>query len=117
MLNANIRSLYKIFDAFKNVLDCCKIDFEVIGLVKSWLKDKPLDYFHMDGCSLEFSNRKNGRCGGVCLYISDRMKYNIRYDIAQINHPENVETVFVEIERTGSKNIVVSVIYKPQAKM
>ena len=113
MLNANIRSLYKNFDSFKDVLDCCKIDFEVIGLVETWLKDKPLDYFHMDGYSLEFSNRKNGRCGGACLYISDRMKYNIRHDLAEINHPENVETVFVEIERMGLKNIVVGVIYRP----
>ena len=45
------------------------------------------------------------------------MKYNIRHDLAQMNHPANVETVFVEIERMGSKNIVVGVIYKPQAKM
>ena len=43
MLNANIRSLYKNFDSFKDVLDCCKIDFEVIGLVETWLKDKPLN--------------------------------------------------------------------------
>ena len=58
MLNANIRSLYKNFDSFKDVLDCCKTDSEVIGLVETWLKDKPLDYFHMDGYNLEFSNRK-----------------------------------------------------------
>ena len=39
----------------------------------------------------------------MSIYISDRMKYNIRHDLAEINHPENVETVFVEIERMGSK--------------
>ena len=55
MLNANTRSLYKNFDSFKDVLDCCKIDFEVIELVETWSRDKPLDYFHMDGSGLEFS--------------------------------------------------------------
>ena len=113
LLNANIRSLYKNFDSFKDVLDSCKINFDVIGLVETWLRDKPLDYFYMDGYSLEFSNRKKGRCGGACIYINDKIKYHIRNDLAEINHPENVETVFVELEQTGSKNIVVGVIYRP----
>ena len=106
MLNANIRSLGKKFDSFKDVLSCSKMQFEIIGLVETWLKDKPFDYFHLDGYSLEFNNRKLGKGGGVCLYIKNDMKYHVRNDLAEINHPENVESLFVEIERTGLKNII-----------
>ena len=31
MLNANIRSLGKIFDSFKDVLSCSKMQFKIIG--------------------------------------------------------------------------------------
>ena len=33
--------------------------------------------------------------------------------MAQINHPEHVESLFVEIEHTGSKNVIAGVIYRP----
>ena len=41
------------------------------------------------------------------------MKYHVRNELAEINHPENVESLFVEIERTGLENIIISVIYRP----
>ena len=41
------------------------------------------------------------------------MKYHIRHDLAQVSHPENVESLFIEIELTGSKNVIVGVIYRP----
>ena len=113
ILNANIRSLDKNLDSFKDLLYCSELNFEIIGLVETWLKDKPQDYFHLNGYGLEFNNRKNGRGGAVCLYIKNDMKYHIRHDLAQIKHPEHVESLFVEIERTGSKNVIAGVICRP----
>ena len=79
--------------------------------METLLKDKPFDYFHLDGYSLEFNNWKLGKGGGgVCLYIKNDMKYHVRNDLSEINHPENVESLFVEIERTGLKNIIIGVI-------
>ena len=69
MLNANIRNLDKNFDSFKDLFHCSSMNFGIIGLVETWLKGKPRDYFHLYGDSLEFNNRINGRGGGVCLYI------------------------------------------------
>lgn len=46
MLNANNRGPSKNFDCFKNVLTCSKMQFEIIGLVETWLKDKPFEHFH-----------------------------------------------------------------------
>lgn len=56
MLGVNIRSLYKNCDAFKDFLHCTEMNFEIIGLVETWLKDKPQDYFKLDGFNLELIN-------------------------------------------------------------
>ena len=45
LLNANIRSLDKNLDSFKDLLYCSELNFEIIGLVETLLKDKPQDYF------------------------------------------------------------------------
>ena len=102
MLNANIRSLNKNVDSFKDFINTSTMQFGIIGLVETWLKDKPLDYFNLSGYNLEFQNRikKRGmRGGGVCLYIKDDIKYTLRNDLQQIKHPDNVESIFIEIER------------------
>ena len=44
------------------------------------------------------------------------MKYHIRRGLAQIRHPEKVESLFIETERTGSKNVIVGVIYRPPSQ-
>ena len=46
------------------------------------------------------------------VYKND-MKYHVRNDLAEINHPENVEILFVEIKLTELKNIIIGVIYRP----
>ena len=46
MLNVNVRSIYKTLILF--FLHGSKMNFNIIGLVESCLKDKPLDYFHLD---------------------------------------------------------------------
>jgi exonuclease III len=89
------------------------MNFGIIGLVETWLKDKPHDYFKLKGYNMEFQNRPKKGGGGVCLHIKDNIKYHVRNDLEQIKHPENVETLFIEIEKTGSKNIVIGVVYRP----
>ena len=64
-------------NSFKDLLHCSSMNFGIIGLVETWLKDKPHDYFHLDGYSLEFNNRINDRSGGVCLYI--KKQYEISH--------------------------------------
>ena len=89
------------------------LQFGIIGLVETWLKDKPLNYFNLSGYNLEFQNRSKKRGGGVCLYIKDDIKYMSRNDLQQIKHPDNVESIFIEIERPCLKNIVIGNMYRP----
>ncbi len=113
MLNANIRSLYKNVDAFKDFICTSQINFEIIGLVETWLQDKPQEYLKLPGYNLEFQNRAGKKGGGVCLYIKDNVNYHVRNDFQQIKHPEYVESVFIEIERPYSKNVVIGNVYRP----
>ncbi len=113
MLNINIRSLYKNFDSLKDFIHCTQTNFDIIGLVETWFKDIPPEYFNLTGYNLEFQNRVNKTGGGVCLYIKDDIKYKVRTDLQEIKCPENVEVLFIEIDRPNSKNIVVGVVYRP----
>ena len=102
LLNVKIRSINKNFDSLKEFLHSTSVDFNIISLVESWLKDKPHGYFHLDGYNLECANRqsdKGGGGGGVCLFIKEELKYVVRNDLSKIKHPLNTETLFIEIER------------------
>ena len=73
----------------------------------------PTDYLKLNGYHTEFQNRDKKRGGGVCLYIKDGIKYKVRDDLAKLDHPNYVESLFIEIEKSGLKNIVVGVMYRP----
>ena len=49
LLNVNIKSMNTNFDSLKEFLHGTSVDFNIIGLVESWLEDKPHGYFHLDG--------------------------------------------------------------------
>ena len=57
------------------------------------------------------TNRQNEGGGGVCLYIDENVAYSLRNDLHRIKHPEYTESLFIEIERNKSKNIVVGIVY------
>ena len=113
LLCSNIRSVNKNFDSFKELLSETDVRFPIIGLVETWFKDKPHDYYHLNGYSLESCNRINKKGGGVCLYVDEDISYNVRHDINELNKLKYTESLFVEIEKSKSQNIVVGIVYRP----
>ena len=59
---------------------------------------------------MEFTNRVNREKGGVCLYISDEIKYTLRKDLCKAN--ENFESCFVKIDNPDSRNTLIGVVYR-----
>ena len=47
--------------------------------------------------------------GGVCMFISEELKYKLRTDLCQAN--SNYESCFIEIENKN-KNVIVRVVYR-----
>ena len=78
LLNVKIRSLYKKFESLKGFLQESNMNFNIIGLVETWLKDRPHEYFKMEGYNLELTNRQNKGGGGFCLYIDENIAYSLR---------------------------------------
>ena len=52
--------------------------------------------------------------GGVCMFISEELKYKLRTDLCQAN--SNYESCFIEIENKN-KNVIVGVVYRAQTSI
>ena len=50
------------------------------------MKSKPTDYYNIPGYNIEYTNRIGQEKGGVCLFISDKVKYTLRSDICIANN-------------------------------
>jgi len=108
-LNANIRSLSKNFEQLKECLKILNCEFNIIGLSETHLKEKPND-FSLSGYNIEYTNRVDREKGGVCMYVSNKIKYKLRKDLCKAT--SNYESCFIEIENKNDKNIVVGVVYR-----
>ena len=108
-LNVNIRSLSKNLDSLRECIKSLDCKFDIIGISETHLKDKPNDLLGIDGFNIEYTNRTGREKGGVCMYISEELKYNLRTDLCQAN--PNYESCFIEIENKN-KNVIVGVVYR-----
>ena len=59
---------------------------------------------------MEFVNRVGREKGGVCIYVTNKVKYKTRKDLCIAN--SNYEACFIEIEKKNAKNILVGVVYR-----
>ena len=107
LLNVNIRILSKIFDSLKEYLISLDCEFALIGVSETHFKDKPNEIDNIPGFNVEYINRNGREKGGVCLYISDNIKYKLRTDLCEAN--SNYESCFIEVE-CKTKNIVAGVV-------
>jgi hypothetical protein len=91
-------------------LDLLNFQFSILGFTETWLHENSPP-FKIDGYNLISNNRKDEAGGGVALYIHDSLIFNLGNDV----FPDNniCESLFIKIPRSGQKNIIVGVIYKP----
>ena len=69
------------------------------------------DLFHLPGYNFISRHRKQTKCGGVGMYISDKCNYITRDDISRfVEH--SFESVFVEVLVNHTVNIIVGEIYR-----
>ena len=111
ILHINSRSLNNNFDSLVTLLTTVNnFPFSVIGVTETWLHSNSAPLFHLNNYHMVRVDRPQGRRGGgVALYISDQLQFNIRHDIA----PNECESLFIEIDNIKTRNIVVGVIYRP----
>lgn len=74
----NIRSLRKNFDEFNLYrLEHAK-NYEIIGIVESWIKEDEAFRYKLDNYELYVQERPNERSGGVALYIRSDLSCNVQ---------------------------------------
>ena len=107
----SIRSLSNKFERPSNFLGQVRVKFPIIGISETWLDD----YYHFSdtaGYNFLHKPRVNRIGGGVGLYIGEHLNYKERHDLA-FPEDKSAESLFVEINRTKEKNIIVGIIYRP----
>ncbi|XP_071948693.1 uncharacterized protein [Antedon mediterranea] len=114
---------YQIIRSLKNKVTCYKTElvshllankFQIVGLCETWLNDTILDAeLAVPGFHLHRRDRDDGRRGGgVLLLVSDDFQSK-RLDIVNCH---NLEAIFVEIQASRRKKLIVGVIYRPPDK-
>ena len=98
-MHLNIRSLPGKFDKLKlllSQLDNVNVNIDFILICETYLIERNHDLYHLPGYTFISRHRKQTKCGGVGMYISDKYNYIIRDDISLIVE-HSFESVFVEV--------------------
>ena len=113
LFHLNIRSLSRNYDNFTSFLANTDGKFSIMRVSETWLKDSGYS-FDIMGYDFIHNPRPNRIGGGVGIYINNDLEYKSRPDLAlpDISSP-STESLFIEIRRSLSKNIIIGVIYRP----
>ena len=122
----NLRSLPDHFRELTSYLDCLNVEFKIIALTETWLKEHHTNYT-LPNYVFEQEYRSRLRGGGVCLYIHHSLTYKLRDDLKLIpreiathksakSADKEINSIFVEIDKYSTstkRNIIVGCIYRP----
>ena len=112
IMHLNTRSLKHNFDNLRLLLDNPRnSSFSVIGLTETWLTKSSAVYYSLPGYKFIENSRINKTGGGVAFYIKDDLDFHVLSEVSLMN--DIVESLSIEIKVPDSKNILITVIYKP----
>lgn len=111
LLHFNSRSLYRNFDDINEFISQLDKKFSVYGFSETWIHSKtPLSLFHIDDFTFFHNDRIKSKGGGVAMFIHNSLNVSPRSDLTLST--DLCESLFMEINITGRKNIIVAVIYR-----
>lgn len=79
----NIRSIRKNFEEFNLYRESKAKNFEILGLVESWIREDEAFRFKIENYDLYVQERANQRSGGVALYVRSDLKCSVSKIISQ----------------------------------
>ena len=111
VIHINARSMKNKSDDIQNLLAASGVNWSLICITETWLKQDQIEYFHMDGYHVFASCRENCEGGGTLIYV------NMHYDVKERKDLMSLatETTLVEIQQpfSNGKNIIIGSIYRP----
>lgn len=112
MLYLNTLSLNKHHKDLVSLLASIGRSFYVIGYSETWLNDRTyVDILILNGYELYRRNRLGRLSCGLSLYVDSRHSINICNDLIIKDGPS--DSLFIEINVSNGKNLIVGVIYQP----
>ena len=110
IIHINARSMKNKFDEIQNLLTASGVDWSVVCISETWLKENQVSSFILDRFNVFASCRRDGEGGGSLLYVSKIYEVKERKELES----KEIETTFVEIYLTNlKKSVIVGNIYKP----
>lgn len=113
LLHLNIRSISKKLDSFSNFLGSLSVKFSDINITETWHNDSS-HTSDISGYNFIHRHRVDRSGGGVGIYHLDYLDFKHCADLAF--RSDCAESLFIEINRTKEKNILIGVIYRPPDK-
>ena len=113
VLHLNIASIEMHIEELRTMLLLLNFKFDIIAISESKVKlnKVPSVDINIDGYNTPFACPSEACKGGVLLYVSS-MHFAIPRPDLGIYMAKNIESTFVEIINSNSKNTIVGVVYK-----
>ena len=114
VLYMNIRSIVCNFDEFTNYIAQFEVKPDIIALSETKITHKVNENPHVDIAGYKFIYSKSSTFfGGVGLYISVKLEYEIREDLDITEKQEcHCETLFIELTSRKKKKHVIGIVYR-----
>ena len=114
LFHLNIASLGKHKIELETILSLINYKFDIIGITETKIKKgtEPITDIKYNGFK-EYSTPAESDKGGAILYVDEEYDSEARSDLDSIMYkPNEIESVFIEINNPGLKNTVVGCIYR-----
>ena len=111
IIHLNARSLKNKFDIFKIFLKNSGVEWSIICVSETWLKDDLLKYYNLEKYNLFVSCRDTGEGGGTAIYVIKSLQVKQRQELNL-----NLENTWLEIDIEQNKlyrKIIIGCIYMP----
>ncbi|XP_071943453.1 uncharacterized protein [Antedon mediterranea] len=111
ILSLNCRSMVNKFDDILNLINSINHSFSIIALEETWISpNSTTSLYEIPKYTFIHKDRIGRRGGGVALYLSETLSYEMRNDLASIL--TEGESIFIDV-KIENKTISYGVIYRP----
>ena len=110
VIHINARSMKNKFDDIQNLLAVSGVNWSLICISETWLKQNQIEHFNMEGYNVFASCRENSEGGGTLIYVNKRYDVKERKDLESIS----TESTLVELQQPflNGKNVIIGSIYR-----
>ena len=115
LIHVNISNMNSNFEKLQDLLLRCSNSFNIICVTETWSTDNDIknnSNFHLPNFEFIHQERKTGKKdGGILIYVKSHIKFKIIKDLSVSDGDS--ECVTVEIENKNSKNLIITLCYRP----